>query len=63
LAKKIQWTNPHIWIWIDVTDDEGNVVTWGIEGMSPNDLARPGQAWPGEDGRGRRSASATRSPP
>jgi hypothetical protein len=41
-VREIQWTNPHIWIWIDVTDEEGNVVTWGIEGMSPNYLARRG---------------------
>ena len=42
IVKEVQWTNPHIWIWIDVTDDEGNVVTWGLEGMSPNYLARRG---------------------
>lgn len=41
-VKEVQWTNPHIWVWVDVTDAEGEVVTWGLEGMSPNYLARRG---------------------
>lgn len=41
-VSKVQWTNPHIWIWVDVTDENGEVVTWGLEGMSPNFLARRG---------------------
>ena len=41
-VSKVQWTNPHIWIWVDVKDDNGEVVTWGLEGMSPNFLARRG---------------------
>jgi len=40
--KKIDWTNPHTWIWIDVANEQGVVETWGIEGMSPNYLARRG---------------------
>jgi hypothetical protein len=40
--KKFDWTNPHSWIWIDVTNEQGTVETWGIEGMSPNYLARRG---------------------
>jgi hypothetical protein len=42
VVKEVQWTNPHIWIWVDVTNDDGEVVTWGLEGMSPNFLARRG---------------------
>jgi hypothetical protein len=41
-VNKVQWTNPHIWVWIDVKDESGKVVTWGLEGMSPNFLARRG---------------------
>ena len=41
-VNKVQWTNPHIWVWIDVKDASGKVVTWGLEGMSPNFLARRG---------------------
>lgn len=40
--KKFDWTNPHSWIWIDVKNEQGEVETWGIEGMSPNYLARRG---------------------
>ena len=40
--KQFDWTNPHTWIWIDVPNDKGGVDTWGVEGMSPNYLARRG---------------------
>ncbi len=40
--KKFDWTNPHTWVWLDVTNEQGVVETWGIEGMSPNYLARRG---------------------
>jgi hypothetical protein len=39
VVKQVEWTNPHIWIWIDVTDDKGTN-TYGFEGMSPNFLER-----------------------
>jgi Family of unknown function (DUF6152) len=42
VVKEVQWTNPHIFIWVDVTGENGEVVTWGLEGMSPNFLARRG---------------------
>jgi hypothetical protein len=41
-VKQVDWTNPHIWIWIDVANDKGNADTYGFEGMSPNFLARRG---------------------
>ena len=40
--KSVDWTNPHIFVWVDVTDADGKVTTWGLEGMSPNFLARRG---------------------
>jgi hypothetical protein len=40
--RDFQWTNPHSWIWIDVPDATGAAQQWGIEGMSPNYLARRG---------------------
>jgi Family of unknown function (DUF6152) len=40
--RKMDWTNPHTWIWIDVANEQGVVETWGIEGMSPNYLERRG---------------------
>jgi uncharacterized protein DUF6152 len=39
---KVDWTNPHIWLWIDVPNDKGSADTYGFEGMSPNFLARRG---------------------
>jgi|SRR4029079_11399473 hypothetical protein len=41
-VKKVDWTNPHMWVWIDVPNDKGGADTWGIEGMSPNFLERRG---------------------
>jgi hypothetical protein len=39
-----EWTNPHVWLWLDVksTDDSNTVTTWGLEGMSPNFIRRRG---------------------
>ena len=39
-VRQVDWTNPHIWIWIDVPNDKGGADTYGFEGMSPNFLAR-----------------------
>ena len=41
-VKLFEWTNPHTWVWLDVTNDKGGVDTWGFEGMSPNFLGRRG---------------------
>ncbi|MEO8258624.1 MAG: DUF6152 family protein [Acidobacteriota bacterium] len=41
-VKTVEWTNPHSWIWLDVTNGQGVVEPWGFEGMSPNYLARRG---------------------
>jgi hypothetical protein len=40
--KQFQWTNPHTWIVFDVPNSTGGVDEYGIEGMSPNYLARNG---------------------
>lgn len=37
-----EWTNPHTWIWVSVKNDKGVAERWGVEGMSPNYLARRG---------------------
>lgn len=41
-VKEFQWTNPHIWIQINVTGADGKVVEYSIEGSSPNGLRRQG---------------------
>jgi hypothetical protein len=40
-VNRFEWTNPHTWIWVDLNEG-GKVVTWGVEGMSPNYLSRRG---------------------
>ena len=42
VVNRFEWTNPHTWIWIEVTDEKRTVTTWGVEGMSPNYLSRRG---------------------
>src|SRR5258708_20830052 len=39
---KIDWTNPHSFIFLDVKDDKGNVANWRLEGYPPNVLYRTG---------------------
>jgi hypothetical protein len=39
---KVDWLNPHIWIYFDVKDDAGKVVSWQCEGGPPNTLTRNG---------------------
>jgi len=37
-----QFINPHVEIWVDVTDDKGQVENWMGEANSPNVLSRHG---------------------
>ena len=39
---KVEWTNPHTYFYIDVSDADGKVVNWGMEMGSPNGLMRQG---------------------
>src|SRR5215510_5416336 len=39
---KLEWTNPHARIYLDVKDDKGNVVNWDFELGPPNGLMRRG---------------------
>ncbi len=43
-GKLVKWEmiNPHSWFHIDIEDEQGTVVTWMIEGGSPNELIRNG---------------------
>ena len=42
VVSKVEWTNPHAYIYVDVKDETGKVVTWGMEGYPPNTLTRTG---------------------
>jgi hypothetical protein len=35
VVKQVDWTDPHIWIWLDVQNASAQVEMWGFEGMSP----------------------------
>ena len=39
---KIEWTNPHAWVFMDAKDDQGNVQSWAVELVGINDLLRLG---------------------
>jgi hypothetical protein len=39
---KVALVNPHSWVYVDVTNPDGTVTQWMIEGGSPNALARHG---------------------
>ena len=39
---RIEWTNPHSWLFIDTEDDDGNIQNWAIELISTNGLLRRG---------------------
>ena len=39
---KVEWMNPHIWFYVDVTDENGKVTTWGFSGGPPGMLMRRG---------------------
>ena len=40
-VKEFQWTNPHVWIQVNV-DKAGVKEEWSVEGGSPNSLSRNG---------------------
>src|SRR5690349_13984373 len=42
VVTKIEWTNPHAFVYIDVRDERGAVTNWAIETDSPNVLSRGG---------------------
>jgi len=39
---KVEWTNPHIYFYVDVKGANGEVVNWAIAGASPTQLYRDG---------------------
>jgi len=39
---KVEWVNPHTWIHLEVTKDDGTKEVWMVEGGTPNTLLRRG---------------------
>jgi len=42
VVTKVEWTNPHIWFYVDVKDEQGKVSNWGFSGGPPGVLQRRG---------------------
>ncbi len=42
VVSKMEWTNPHRRVYVDVTDEKGLVTTWNLELGSPNSVYRRG---------------------
>ena len=42
VVTRIEWTNPHAYIFVDVTDKDGKVENWGFEMGPPHMLQRAG---------------------
>ena len=40
--RKVDWANPHVWFFVDVTDEAGKVTTWGFSTAPPGALMRRG---------------------
>ena len=39
VVTKVEWTNPHVWFWVNVKDEKtGQFTNWGFEMGSPNAL-------------------------
>ena len=39
---KVEWRNPHIWVYFDARDPSGKLTPWQCEGGAPNALTRQG---------------------
>lgn len=39
---RMDWINPHAWLYLDVKGADGKTINWGVEGGAPNALLRRG---------------------
>ncbi len=42
IVTKVEWTNPHVYFFIEVENDQGDYDIWALEMGSPNGLMRRG---------------------
>jgi hypothetical protein len=42
VVTKVEWMNPHMRVYVDVTDASGKVANWNLEMTSPNTVRRQG---------------------
>ena len=43
-VKSVEWTNPHAWLHMEVTDNKGKVQQWAVELLGVNSLVRNGMS-------------------
>ena len=39
-VRALEWSSPHVWLWLDVNDGKGGVTSYGFETVSPGQLQR-----------------------
>lgn len=39
----VDWVNPHVYFWIEAENEDGELVTWEVEGQSPTFFRRAGR--------------------
>jgi len=39
---RVEWVNPHTWIHLEITNEDGSKQVWMVEGGTPNTLLRRG---------------------
>jgi hypothetical protein len=42
IVSKVDWMNPHVYFYLDVQNDKGDIVNWALEMGPPNGLQRSG---------------------
>jgi hypothetical protein len=42
VVTRVEWSNPHVYCYVDVKDAREKVTNWAFEGAGPNTLARLG---------------------
>jgi hypothetical protein len=42
IVTKVEWRNPHIWVYLDARNADGTTTPWQCEGGAPNALTRQG---------------------
>lgn len=41
-VRKLEWANPHVWLWVDVKNTDGSITPWGLEASAPGEMERNG---------------------
>ena len=42
VIKKVEWTNPHIWYYVEAKNPDGTTTMWALSGGAPGQLMRRG---------------------